>query len=158
MEELTPEERFQRIVAELKPEDRERLQKVLAELGEHQITADLLNQQITILAASLSELSMTMETIKTVKGAKPDTEILVPIGSDSFVTAKLPPTDKVITGLGAGVAAERSIPSALETLEARVAEVGQAIERARKELEKLGKRVEALGPEVERILAKARKK
>ena len=158
MEEQTPEERFRRLLAELKPEDREKLQRVITELGEHQITADLLNQQIAILAASLSELSATMETIKAAKEAKPDTEILVPLGSDSFVTAKLPKTDKIITGLGAGIAAERSIENAIQSLNARATEVGQAIEQARKELEKLGKRVEVLRPEVERILAKVKEK
>jgi len=142
----------------LTSEDRQRLQRILTELGDYQTTADLLRQQLSILASSISELSMTVETVKTIKGLKPDTEVLVPIGSDSFATAKVALTDRVITGLGANIAAERSVEDAVGMLEARMTELGQAMEQARQELEKLGERIEALRPEAERILAKAKEK
>jgi prefoldin alpha subunit len=140
----------------LAPEDRQRLQRVLIELENYQNTADLLRQQLSILASSISELSTTIETVKTIKGLKPDTEVLVPIGCDSFVTAKIALTDKVITGLGADVAAERSVESVVGMLEARMTELGQAMEQDRQELEKLGERIEALRPEAERILKRTK--
>jgi prefoldin alpha subunit len=141
-------------VKKLTPEERERFQRILEELRSSQAVADVLRRQIALLTASLSELSLTSETIRTTKQLKPETEILVPIGSDSFITAKLALADKVITGLGADVAAERGVDDALKVLEARGAEVGKSIERLRQELEKLGERMEELRPEVERILAK----
>lgn len=110
------------------------------------------------MASSISELSATVETVKKIKGLKPDTEVLVPIGSDSFATAKIAHTDKVVTGLGADVAAERSIEYTVKMLEARMTELGQAMEQARQELEKLGERIEALRPEAERIMARAKEK
>ncbi|MDI6819744.1 MAG: prefoldin subunit alpha [Candidatus Hodarchaeaceae archaeon] len=139
-------------------ENRQRLQRILNEIGNYQATADLLRQQISFLAASLSELSMTAETIRTIKELKPETEILVPIGSDSFVTAKLALTDKVTVGLGADVAAEQGIDDAMRMLETRTVEIEQAMERARQELEKLNERIEALRPEAERILEKTKEK
>ena len=142
----------------LTSEDRQKLQRILTELGNYQTTADLLRQQLSILASSISELSVTIETVKTIKGLKPDTEVLVPIGSDSFATAKIAQTDKVITGLGADVAAERRVEDTVKMLEARMAELGQAMEQARQELEKLGERIETLRPEAERIMAKAKEK
>ena len=142
----------------LTPEDRQKLQRILTELGNYQTTADLLRQQLSILASSISEISATVETVKTIKGLKPGTEVLVPIGSDSFATAKIALTDKVITGLGAGVAAEQTVEDAARMLEARMTELGQATERARQELDKLGERIEALRPEAERIMAKAKEK
>jgi prefoldin alpha subunit len=142
----------------LNSEDRQKLQRILTELGNYQTTTDLLRQQLSILASSISELSITVETVKTIKGLKPDTEVLVPIGSDSFVTAKIARTDKVITGLGADAAAERSVEAAVKMLEARMTELGQAMEQARQELEKLGERIETLRPEAERLMAKAKEK
>lgn len=142
----------------LTSEDRQRLQRILAELGDYQAMADLLRQQLSILASSISELSMTVETIRTIKGLKPDAEILVPIGSDSFATAKIALADKVMTGLGAGVVAERNVDDAIQMLETRMTEIGQAMERARQELDKLGDRIEALRPEAERLLEKAKEK
>ncbi len=140
----------------LTDEERKKLDRILSELSDHQATAEALRQHLSLLAASMSELSMTLEVIKTVKGLKPGTDILVPMGSDSFITAKLGTTDKVITGLGADVAAERGSEDALKVLEARRTELAQALDRAREELGKLGERMEALRPEAERILEKAK--
>jgi prefoldin alpha subunit len=135
-------------------EERQRLQRILAELEEYQNTAELLRQQLSIWASSISELSMTVETVKTIKGLKPDTEILVPIGSDSFATTRIALTDRVITGLGANISAERSIEDAVKMLEARISEFEEHMEQVKNELEKLGERIEALRPEAERILKK----
>ena len=141
----------------LNDDEQKKLQRILGELSSHQSTAEALHQHLSLLAASLSELSMTLEVIKTVKGLKPGTDILVPMGSDSFVTAKLATTEKVITGLGADVAAERSSEDALTVLGVRRTELEQALNRAREELGKLEERMEALRPEAERILEKAKK-
>ena len=141
----------------LNEDEQKKLQRILGELSSYQSTAEALHQHLSLLAASLSELSMTLEVIKTVKGLKPGTDILVPMGSDSFVTAKLATTEKVITGLGADVAAERSSEDALTVLEARRTELEQALNQAREELGKLEERMEALRPEAERILEKAKK-
>lgn len=140
----------------LKKEERERLQRLLAELSTHQATIEGLRSHISALAASLTELSMTVGAIRTIKDLKPDTQILVPIGSDSFITAKIAAADKVITGLGADVAAERSADDAIKVLGARAAELEQAVERAREELGKLEGRIEALRPEAEQLIKKAR--
>lgn len=141
----------------LTDEERKKLDRILSELSDHQATAEALRQHLSLLASSLSELSMTLEAIKIVKELEPGTDILVPMGSDSFITAKLGTTDKVITGLGADVAAERGSEDALKVLETRRTELAQALDRARDELEKLGERMEALRPEAERILEKAKK-
>ncbi len=141
----------------LTQEERGRLQRILGELSEYQTTADALRQHLSLLSASLSELSMTLEAIKTVKELKPGTDIFVPMGSDSYITAKLGTTEKVITGLGANVAAERGIGDALKVLEERGAELERALGQAREELGKLGERIETLRPEADRILEKVRK-
>ena len=142
----------------LSPEEQQKLQQIFNELQNYEAMADLLRQQMNLIANSLAELSMTVETIKTIKELKPETEILVPIGSDSFVTAKLATTDKVITGLGADVSAEQNVDGAKQMLEARIAELGRVLEQARQELDKIGKQIEELRPEADRILTKTKEK
>jgi prefoldin alpha subunit len=142
----------------LSKEEQQKLQQIFNELQNYEAVAELLRQQMSMIANSLTELSMTVETIKTIKELKPDTEILVPIGSDSFVTAKLAATDKVITGLGADVSAEQSVDGAKQMLDARIAELGRVLEQARQELEKIGKQIEELRPEADRILTKTKEK
>ena len=140
----------------LKIEDRDKLQRIVNELEEQQAAVELLRQQISAMATSLTELSMTIGAIKVLKDTKPNTEILVPIGCDSFITAKLSSVDKVITGLGADIMAERGADDAIKFLENRATEIERTIEQARNELNKLEERIETLRPEAERILGKAR--
>jgi len=142
----------------LSKEEQQKLQQIFNELQNYEAMADLLRQQINMIANSLTELSMTVETIKTIRELKLGTEILVPIGSDSFVTAKLAATDKVITGLGADVSAEQSVDGAKQMLEVRIAELGRVLEQARQELEKIGKQIEELRPEADRILTKTKER
>jgi len=142
----------------LSPEKQQKLRQIFNELQNYEAMAGLLRQQMNLIANSLAELSMTVETIKTIKELKPETEILVPIGSDSFVTAKLATTDKVITGLGADVSAEQSVDAAKQMLEARIAELGRVLEQARQEFDKIGKQIEELRPEADRILTKTKEK
>lgn len=140
----------------LTKEEQERLQGVLAQLSDSEAAVEALRRQISALAAAHTELSMTIGTIKSIKELKPDTEILVPIGSDSFINAKITRSDKVITGLGADVAAERTAEDAVALLEARAAELEQAVGQAREELGRLEERMEALRPEAEKLLKKGR--
>jgi prefoldin alpha subunit len=142
----------------LSNEEQQKLQQIFNELQNYEAMADLLRQQINMIANSLTELSMTVETIKTIKGLELGTEMLVPIGSDSFVTTKLAATDKVITGLGADISAEQSVDGAKLMLEARITELGRILEQARQELEKIGKQIEELRPEADRILTKTKEK
>ena len=132
------------------------MERTLGKLNEYQLTADALRQQLSLLTASLSELSMSLEVIRTIKELKPGAEILVPLGSDSFIAAKLATTDRVITGLGADVAAERSVEDGLVVLEDRRMEVERALGQAREELGRLNEKIEAIRPEAERILARLR--
>ena len=142
----------------LSNEEQQKLQQIFNELQNYEAMADLLRQQINMIANSLTELSMTVETIKTIRELELGTEILVPIGSDSFVTTKLAATDKVVTGLGADVSAEQSVDGAKLMLEARITELGRILEQARQELEKIGKQIEELRPEADRILTKTKEK
>ena len=137
-------------------EEQERLQRLLAQLSDNEAAVDALRQHISALVASLTELSMTIGAIKNIKGLKPDTEILVPIGSDSFISAKITRSDKVTTGLGADVAAERTADDAITLLEGRAAELEHAVEHAREELGRFEESIEALRPEAEKLLKKAR--
>lgn len=140
----------------LTQEEKERLNSIVSKLTEYQIVADALRQHLTSLTAMLSELTMSLETIRTIKELKAGIEILVPVGSDSFIAAKLASTDRVITGLGADVAAERSTDEAIRVLEDRKVELERALAQAREELDRVGERMEAIRPEAERILSKVR--
>ncbi|HID60412.1 MAG TPA: prefoldin subunit alpha [Hadesarchaea archaeon] len=140
----------------LTDEEQDRLQQIMTQLNNYQAAVESLRQHISVITSSLTELSMTIGAIKTLKDLKPDTDILVPIGSDSFISAKTADSNKVLTGLGADVMAERTAGDATKLLESRTSELEQAARQAREELGRLEERIEALRPEAEKILKKAK--
>jgi prefoldin alpha subunit len=143
---------------ELTEEEREELESSLLELNRGGALLEALSKQVTLLTASLSELSFTMEAIKKLREAPEGTEILTPIGSGSFVRAKLMPLERVVTGVGADVVVERTPEEALKFLEEKSSEVGKAIQDLREEMARLNQRMEALRPEIEKLLSKSRER
>jgi prefoldin alpha subunit len=143
---------------ELTEEEREELESSLLELNRGGALIEALSKQVALLNASLSELSFTMEAIKKLREAPEGAEILTPIGSGSFVRAKLMPLEKVLTGVGADVVVERTPEEALKFLEEKSSEVGKAVQDLRAEMAKLTQRMEALRPEIEKLLSKSRER
>ena len=143
-------------IDKLTPEEQKRLQRTLAELEQSRGAIEAMRGQLNALGNTLNELMLTTETVKHIKELKPDTEILVPVGSDSFVKAKVTETDRVISGIGADVAAERSAEDAASALEEQQKALEEALERARAEMERLTTRIEELRPEAQQLLAKSR--
>ena len=96
-------------------EDRQRLESMVNELNAYQQQAEVLQQQIDSLNATITELSVAMDTLSTIKG-EDNKETLVPIGAGSFLITELKNTEEVIIGLGAGVAVKKKVDDAKDTI------------------------------------------
>lgn len=80
---------------------------------------DSLSAQIQIVENKRMEIDSTIETMDSLKENRIGTEILVPIGSNSFVRTELKDNKKVIVGIGAGISVEKTIDEAKEILKLR---------------------------------------
>lgn len=136
-------------------DENQELQKILLDLRESQQRAQGLQSQMNLLSNSVEEIENTIETIQGIKKLDSETDILVPIGGNSFLKAKLIETNKVLSGFGAELVAERNPDQAIEFLEGQKKEFNESIERARGELEKLSQHIEDLRPKAEELMAKA---
>ncbi len=67
-----------------------------------------------------------LSTLEGTKGKPGETETLVPIGSGSFVKARLADAEKVIIGVGAGVCIEKPIEDSMKDLRLRSSELEKA--------------------------------
>lgn len=141
---------------ELTEEERKRLEVLTSQLGAYELRAEALRQQISALSRSLSELSLTVDTLKSLKTVEPEKEVMVSIGSGCFVHAKLKGDGKVVYSLGAGVLIEKTIDEAISSLEERVKELQEILQKTRDELEKVGAQAEEIRPELERLIQKTR--
>lgn len=133
------------------------IEKVLGEYEYLRSQAEALQKNLEMLNASITELSIVLGSLDEINGQGKKNEILVPIGGDSFVSARILDTAKVIVGLGANVAVKKTIPEARKDLEERLKE----LEGVRGEVsEKLGLllgRIEELTPKIQSILTSVRR-
>jgi len=104
----TEEETFRRLVVEL---------RIL------EGTADTLQSRVNLVNAALTELRVASMTLEGLEKEKKDAQLFVPIGGGSYIKATLESADKVIVGIGADVAVERTMKEAKENLENRIAEL-----------------------------------
>jgi prefoldin alpha subunit len=79
------------------------------------------NQQLIQL--SLEELGRARETLNQYQKAADGDELLVPIGGNSFVFAKVASNAKAIVGIGTGVSVEKPMEDAIKTMDDRAKEL-----------------------------------
>jgi prefoldin alpha subunit len=140
-------------ISTLTPEQKQGLaQRFAQELNLLQNLGESLQKQIELLNQNLLEISLTTNTLNELEKNEGEKEILVSLGSGSFVHGQLPKTENVIVGLGAGVSADRTIPEAKRLLEERAEAYGKLVERSRGELDKVLSRVNLLQPQLQALL------
>jgi prefoldin alpha subunit len=79
------------------------------------------NQQL--IQMSLEELGRARETLNQYQKAGEGDELLVPIGGNSFVFAKVASNTKAIVGIGTGVSVEKPMDDAIKTMDDRAKEL-----------------------------------
>ena len=91
---------------------------IYLEYLKEQITT--LKEQFEILDIAVREHMQAIDTMKDFENIGKDQEILIPIGADSLVFAKVADPSKVIINIGAGVAQEKKLDEAVESLSGRI--------------------------------------
>ncbi len=134
-------------------EDKQRLEALVNELNTYQGQAEVLQQQIDTLNATITELSVAMDTLATVKG-QGNNETLVPIGAGSFLITELKNTDEVIIGLGAGVAVKKKIDDAKDTITEQRTELEELRDKMSGDLQKITDYIMKRSPEAEELMQK----
>lgn len=119
-------------------EDPEKIvQRLIFEYNWYKSQADTLQREINILTSYVEQLTLTMTTINNIRKGEGRGEILIPVGSRTFIKAKLIDSDKVIIHLGADVAAEKTLKDAQKLLEERLGEVQEVLSERRRLLDQI---------------------
>jgi len=103
--------------------EEETFRRLVVELRILEGTAEALQSRVNLVNAALTELTIASMTLEGLEKEKKATPLFVPIGGGSYVKAKLESAEKVIVGIGANVAVERTIKEAKENLGNRISEL-----------------------------------
>ena len=105
------------------PRGEEEIRRLLAAYQQYQAQAESIIQQINLTQLTAEGLNRAVAAVEALDKAEVGQEMLVPIGSGSFIYGKLASVEKVILNVGAGVSIEKTAAEAKEILQARKADV-----------------------------------
>jgi len=139
------------------PKNREeQLRRLLVELQILQNTAEVLQSRVNILEAGITELRVAGTTLEEMKKEEEGASILLPIGGESFIRAKLGNISTVIMGIGADVSVEMELDKALEDIGARLSESEKASLSAQEQLSQIVAQMQSHQENVNRLSAELR--
>lgn len=103
--------------------NKETLGRLVAELQLLEGAAEELQSRINLVDAAITELRLCGATLEGLKTEREGSPLFVPIGGGSYVKAKVDDASKVIIGIGAGVAVEKTTDEAKETIGNQLADL-----------------------------------
>jgi prefoldin alpha subunit len=136
----------------------EEIKKKVGELEIYRLQLDTLAKQDEILRINIEEFMRARDTLQGIKENKKGDKILVPIGANFFVHAKIDDVGKGISNLGSTVAAEENINDALKRLDKHINELNKAGQELANKVTELEARNAALTQELQEAYAELEEK
>ncbi len=132
------------IVGKSPEQIREELERKSVQLQILQANMQMIREKEHALSHRLMELEETKQAIRDIGTVKAESEILVPLGSGNFVSGKISGTDKILVGVGGGIAIKKSPEDALKFLGERSAETNSAVQELESQYMKMENEARAL--------------
>ena len=109
----------------------EEIRRLSVELRFLEQTAEAIRSRINMVNAVITDLTYANMTLEGLEKEKENSELLVPIGGNSYIKTKLENPDKVIVGMGAGVSVEKTMQETKEIVKKRL----ENLDKTRKSLQ-----------------------
>ncbi|MEJ2270964.1 MAG: prefoldin subunit alpha [Candidatus Bathyarchaeota archaeon] len=119
-------------------------------------TVNELQSRISIVNSAINELQVSNVTLEGLEKEKKGSQLFVPIGGGSYVKAKLVTAKKVIVGIGADVAIEKTVKETKVDLAARIAEMEKTREALGQQMNQIIGRMQENRSRIEEYSAKLR--
>jgi prefoldin alpha subunit len=103
----------------LASKDEEELRRLTVELRFYEQTADALQSRLNMVSAVITDLTVAGVTLNTLEAEQEGSELLVPVGGNSYIKARLDNSKSLIVGMGAGVSVEKTFAESKEILKNR---------------------------------------
>lgn len=133
------------------------LSKYIVELQILEKASETLQARIGLVNASISELRMANTTMEGLKNEETGAIILVPIGGGSYLKTKIEDAERLIVGIGAEVAVEKTLREAQEDVGTRILELEKARTNLQQQLEQALSRMDAVKSKIQEITQRASK-
>lgn len=111
---------------------------------EMQKRAETTQQQMAAVQMAADDCVRAIGAISELKDVEDGVEMMLPIGANSYIHAKLNKVDKVVVNVGAGISVEKSMDDGKETLVKRSEQLGKILEQMNVSLGQIVQNLQAL--------------
>jgi prefoldin alpha subunit len=137
--------------------DKEDAQRLMVEYEQHKAQIEALQEGIGLIDASLVQMDATIESLEGVTTLGKDNNVLLPVGSNSFLSARITDTKNAIVGIGADVAVKKTLKEAIAEVRERKKEL-EGVRGVRvEELNRVISAAQEMAPRLQEIMAKTEK-
>lgn len=126
------------------PGGEEEVRRLLAAYQQYQAQADGIMRQLSLTQITAEGLERASTAVDALDRAQVGQEIMVPIGSGSFIHATLASKEKIVLNVGAGVHIEKNAAEAKEILISRKAEVLEGSRKLNEVLSKIDQEMQKI--------------
>lgn len=119
-------------------------------------TAEALQSRLNMVDAAMNDLSLADKTLNGLKETKGGSHLLVPIGGNSYIKAKLADPDKVIVGMGAGISIEKTFQEAREVLDKRKEGLNETKQSLQNRFEEVAQKIKDNRAKLQELASKFR--
>jgi prefoldin alpha subunit len=126
------------------PGGEEEVRRLVSAYQQYQAQAEAIVRQISMTQLTAEGLDRALGAVEAMEKAEEGQDMLVPIGSGSFVHAKLASRENVVLNIGAGVSIEKTVADAKETLKVRKAEVAEGSKKLNEMLSKIDQEMQKI--------------
>ena len=136
-------------------EAEQKVQEDLYRLDTYRSQLNTLLQQHQLLTASRGDHLRARESLEGLDRTEPGTEILVPLGADTFLRGSALPGAKVLIGVGSRVVVEMERPKVSELLAQRLERLDKAASDLEGQIRTLDERVQAVSQRLDSLAQSA---
>jgi prefoldin alpha subunit len=127
------------------------VQEDLVRLDAYRSQLNALVQQHQYLTASRQDHLRARESLEGVESAPPNSELLLPLGGETFVRGSIDRAAPVLIGIGSGIVVEMDRPKVVELLAERLQRIDQAVQDLEGQMTSIDERIQVLSQRLDSI-------
>jgi len=135
-------------------EEQQLLQRIYTEQQITESNISVLQQRIEIMQAYLTNYQSGLMVLKEIEGKSEGEEMMMNVGGNIFVEARLVTPSKVTRGIGSGVRIEQSLEEAKKAVQNSIEGLEKQYQSLTEEYQKLVTRASALNSQFQQLAAK----
>ena len=135
-------------------EDGRNAEQMMMEYEQIRGQIEALQEGVSMIDASVLQIDAALEALTAASSLSGDNEILLPVGADSFLSAKITDTENVLVGVGADVAVKKKIGDAVSDAKSKKDVLVKTREERGRELERLVGFAQEMAPKLQAMMAK----